>query len=176
VRRTEGGGAAFVVQDNGGGMTEAEIEMSIERFGSADGGIAGRHEGSGLGLPLARKLAELHGGSLTLQSEKGRGTTATVVLPPSRVFSAEPTAGSGDRFGEPREIRLRYPLDTGLEDNQPTGFEEEPRVPFDECYASPWRRPSTESPRAKADRNGNIGTAGADLADSLSNQTVDSIE
>ena len=105
VRRTEEGGAAFVVRDNGRGMTEAEIEIALERFGQVDGGLARRHEGSGLGLPLARKLAELHGGSLTLQSEKGRGTTATVILPPSRVLSAEPAAaGLDDRSGEPREF------------------------------------------------------------------------
>ena len=92
VRRTEEGGAAFVVRDNGRGMTEAEIEIAFERFGQVDGGLARRNEGSGLGLPLARKLAELHGGSLTLKSETGRGTTATVILPPSRVLSAEPAA------------------------------------------------------------------------------------
>ena len=92
VRRTEEGGAAFVVRDNGRGMTEDEIEIALERFGQVDGGLARRHEGSGLGLPLARKLAELHGGSLTLKSEKGRGTTATVILPPSRVVSAKPSA------------------------------------------------------------------------------------
>ena len=71
-------------------MTKAEIEIALERFGQVDGGLARRNEGSALGLPLARKLAELHGGSLTLKSEPGRGTTATVILPPSRVLSAEP--------------------------------------------------------------------------------------
>ena len=91
-RLTQEGGAAFIVRDNGCGMTEAEIEIALERFGQVDGGLARRHEGSGLGLPLARKLAELHGGSLTLKSEKGLGTTATVVLPPSRVFTAESAA------------------------------------------------------------------------------------
>jgi PAS domain S-box-containing protein len=89
VRRTEDGGAKLVVQDNGCGMAEAEIEIALERFGQVNGGLARPHEGSGLGLPLARKLAELHGGSLRLTSEKGRGTTATVLLPPSRVVSAE---------------------------------------------------------------------------------------
>ncbi|MBV8506715.1 MAG: hypothetical protein JOZ11_13030 [Alphaproteobacteria bacterium] len=152
VRRTDEGGAAFVVRDNGRGMTAAEVEIALERFGQVDGGLARRHEGSGLGLPLARRLAELHGGSLTLQSEKGRGTTATVILPPSRVLSAE--------AGDQRQIGPEYQLDSSFEDDQRTGFEEGPRVPLDECCASPWRRPSTESPRAKADRNGNIGTAG----------------
>ena len=49
-----------------------------------DAGLARPHEGTGLGLPLARKLAELHGGSLAIESEKGRGTTVTVMLPPAR--------------------------------------------------------------------------------------------
>jgi signal transduction histidine kinase len=76
-------------------MTEAEVETALERFGQVDGGLARRQEGSGLGLPLARKLAELHGGSLTVKSKTGRGTTATVILPSSRVLSAEPaTAGA----------------------------------------------------------------------------------
>jgi hypothetical protein len=46
------------------------------------------YEGTGLGLPLARRLAELHGGSLDIESERGRGTTVTVTLPATRV-SAE---------------------------------------------------------------------------------------
>jgi PAS domain S-box-containing protein len=161
VRRTEEGGAAFVVRDNGSGMTEAEIEIALGRLDPVDGGLVRRHGGSGLGLPLVRGLAELHGGSLTLKSERGRGTTATVVLPRSRILSAEPAAvGPGDRSGDHCKIRLEYPLDSGSEGDQRTGFEEGPRVPFDECCASPWRRPGIESPRAKADRNGNIGMAG----------------
>jgi PAS domain S-box-containing protein len=138
VRRTEEGGAAFVIRDNGRGMTEAEIDMALDRFGQIDRGSARRHDGSGLGLPLARKLAELHGGAVTLQSEKGRGTTATVVLPPSRVLSAEPAAPeSDDGSGESRKIRPEYSLDTGLEDDQRTGCEEGPKVLFEEHCAVP---------------------------------------
>jgi len=92
VRRMEDGGAQFVVRDNGCGMTQAEIEVALQRFGQVDSGLSRRHEGTGLGLPLARKLAELHGGWLRLDSEKGRGTTATLTLPPSRVVAAEPTS------------------------------------------------------------------------------------
>ena len=138
VRRTEEGGAAFMVRDNGSGMTEAEIVIALERFGQVDEGLARQHEGSGLGLPLARNLAELHGGSLTLQSEKGRGTTATVVLPPSRVLSAGRVLPDRDnRSGEPSEIRPGYPLDSGCEDDQRIGCEEGPRVPVEERCALP---------------------------------------
>jgi PAS domain S-box-containing protein len=87
VRRTQEGGVEFVVQDTGTGMTAAEIEIAFELFGQVDGGLARRREGTGLGLPLARKLAELHGGSLTIESEKGRGTTVRVKLPPNRLVS-----------------------------------------------------------------------------------------
>jgi PAS domain S-box-containing protein len=89
LRRREDGGAEFVVRDDGCGMTEAEIEVALERFGQVDGGLARRHQGTGLGLPLARQLAEAHGGSLTLRSKKGSGTTAIFGLPPSRVMCAE---------------------------------------------------------------------------------------
>jgi PAS domain S-box-containing protein len=85
VRPTEDGGVRFVVRDTGSGMTAAEIEIALELFGQVDAGLARRHEGTGLGLPLARKLAELHGGTLTVESEKGRGTSITVALPPTRV-------------------------------------------------------------------------------------------
>jgi signal transduction histidine kinase len=89
LRRGEDGGAEFVVKDNGCGMTEADIEIALKRFGQVDGGLARRHQGTGLGLPLARQLAEAHGGSLTLQSKRGSGTTAIFGLPPSRVVCAE---------------------------------------------------------------------------------------
>ena len=92
ARRTPDDGAAFAVRDTGTGMTAAEIEIACELFGQVDGGLARRHEGSGLGLPLARKLTELHGGSLVIESEKHRGTVVTVTLPPTRVVRAPPEA------------------------------------------------------------------------------------
>jgi signal transduction histidine kinase len=81
-------------------MTQAEVEIALERFGQVDGGLSRRHEGSGLGLPLARSLAELHGGSLTLSSAKGRGTTVTLILPPSRIVSAETAAADSASAAE----------------------------------------------------------------------------
>jgi signal transduction histidine kinase len=62
-------------------MTAQEVEIAFEPFGQVDDAFVRRQEGTGLGLPLARRLAELHGGSLSMTSEKGRGTTVTVVLP-----------------------------------------------------------------------------------------------
>jgi len=92
IRCAETGGVVLEVRDTGPGMTAAEIEVALQPFGQVDNGLARRHNGTGLGLPLARELAELHGGSLHVESEKGHGTTVTVALPAARVVAD--TAGS----------------------------------------------------------------------------------
>jgi signal transduction histidine kinase len=87
IRRAENSGVVLEVQDTGPGMTAAEVEVALQPFGQVDSGLARRHTGTGLGLPLARELVELHGGSLHVDSEKGRGTTVTVTLPAARVLA-----------------------------------------------------------------------------------------
>jgi signal transduction histidine kinase len=74
------GGARIVISDNGRGMDEKEAASALDgaRLAADGRGIERRQ---GLGLPLARKLIEDHGGKLELQSEKGAGTTITVDLP-----------------------------------------------------------------------------------------------
>jgi signal transduction histidine kinase len=69
------------VADTGIGMSATELKQALEVFGQIESSVARKHQGTGLGLPIAVGLAELHGGSLTLQSEKGHGTTVTVTLP-----------------------------------------------------------------------------------------------
>jgi two-component system cell cycle sensor histidine kinase PleC len=69
-------------------MTAEELEIAVEPFGQIDGAYGRQHEGTGLGLPLARRLVELHGGSLQIASDKIRGTTAVVALPATRVLPA----------------------------------------------------------------------------------------
>jgi two-component system cell cycle sensor histidine kinase PleC len=81
------GGVKFEVNDTGLGMTAAEVEIAIEPFGQVDAGLARRRDGAGLGLPLARRLTELHGGSFSIDSEKGRGTKIVVGLPASRLMN-----------------------------------------------------------------------------------------
>jgi two-component system cell cycle sensor histidine kinase PleC len=81
------GGVVFEVCDTGLGMTSDEIKIALEPFGQVDARLARQHEGTGLGLPLAQRLAELHGGSLHIDSEKGRGTTVIIILPASRVMA-----------------------------------------------------------------------------------------
>ena len=87
IRRAGTGGVVLEVRDTGAGMTAAGIEIALQPFGQVDGGLARRHNGTGLGLPLARELAELHGGSLHVDSVKGRGTTVTVTFPAARVLN-----------------------------------------------------------------------------------------
>lgn len=86
------GDVILSVIDSGIGMTEAEIMVALEPFGQVDNTLARTFEGTGLGLPLACRLAEMHGGRLELTSIKGRGTAARVTLPAWRV--ARPAAGA----------------------------------------------------------------------------------
>jgi signal transduction histidine kinase len=59
----------------------------MEPFGQIDSTISRKYEGTGLGLPLAKRLVELHGGTLTVESALGVGTTVTIMLPRERVVS-----------------------------------------------------------------------------------------
>ena len=83
---TADGGIALVVRDTGIGMKPEEIPAALETFRQLDAGLNRRYEGTGLGLPLARTLVELHGGTLTIASALGQGTTVTVTLPRERVI------------------------------------------------------------------------------------------
>jgi two-component system cell cycle sensor histidine kinase PleC len=73
--------AAIVINDTGPGMSPSEVETAMRPFGQVDAGFNKRHEGTGLGLPIAFALARLHGGNLQIDSQKGAGTRVTVVLP-----------------------------------------------------------------------------------------------
>ena len=75
------GYAAISVTDSGAGMTAAEIQTAMRPFGQVDTAFNRRHEGTGLGLPIAYALVRMHGGDLRIDSEKGAGTRVTVILP-----------------------------------------------------------------------------------------------
>jgi len=77
-----GGGVRLEVADNGIGIAPADIAMVLAPFGQAESAlISQKDRGTGLGLPLTRRLVELMGGKFALRSAPGKGTTATVVLP-----------------------------------------------------------------------------------------------
>lgn len=79
--RLADGRACVIVRDTGVGMTAEEIALAATPFGQVDGKRTRWREGTGLGLPIARSLIELHGGQLRITSEKGKGTEIGVVLP-----------------------------------------------------------------------------------------------
>ena len=85
----DSGELVFSVTDTGIGMSEAEIAIALEPFGQVDNALSRSFEGTGLGLPLARKLTELHGGRLEITSTKGKGTIAKVILPSERLRQRE---------------------------------------------------------------------------------------
>jgi len=72
---------AIIVSDTGIGINKRDLEKVLEPFGQSRTGAHISHEGTGLGLPLARSLAELHGGALSIQSEEGEGTVVRIELP-----------------------------------------------------------------------------------------------
>jgi len=88
------GRLALVVRDSGIGMSEDDIEIVMQPFGQVESAHTRTHDGTGLGLPITRSLAEMHGGSLTVESTVGQGTAITVRFPTERV-GVEPLAGAG---------------------------------------------------------------------------------
>jgi signal transduction histidine kinase len=78
-------GYMFQIADTGIGIALEDVGTALAPFRQIDSQVSRRYDGSGLGLPLSKSLAELHGGSLDLQSEVGAGTTVTVRFPAERI-------------------------------------------------------------------------------------------
>ena len=86
-------GIDLIVKDSGIGIPEADLERVMLPFAQVDNPMSRKHLGTGLGLPLAKRLVELHGGNFRLQSEVGVGTRITAHFPQaSLVHSAEQAA------------------------------------------------------------------------------------
>ena len=81
ARRLPDESLTVVVADTGVGMTEDELMVALTPFGQVDGSRTRWREGTGLGLPIAKALVELHGGRLEIRSVKGQGTEVLVILP-----------------------------------------------------------------------------------------------
>jgi signal transduction histidine kinase len=82
VRAEDGAeGIVVAVSDTGIGMCEHDIPRALEPFRQIDNIMHRHYEGVGLGLPLAKRLTELHGGRLEIASQLGRGTTVTLHFP-----------------------------------------------------------------------------------------------
>jgi len=88
IRLTDAAEAITIaVQDTGIGIAPGDLPNIFERFWRADivRSRTGEHPGTGLGLAISRWIAEAHGGTITVQSRPGRGSTFTVELPRSAV-------------------------------------------------------------------------------------------
>ena len=82
--KDDDGGITIEVADTGVGIAEETISGALTPFTQVGEDAAEREEGAGLGLPLAKSLVELHGGTLELRSSMGAGTVVMINFPASR--------------------------------------------------------------------------------------------
>ncbi len=85
---TASGGQYMSVTDTGPGIPEEEIPIVLASFGQGSNSIKSAEQGTGLGLPIAKSLVDLHGGTFTLKSKLRIGTEVVVTFPPERVVAA----------------------------------------------------------------------------------------
>ena len=90
IRRDKKGGIRFIVSDNGPGINKEHLAGIFEPFMQGDQNATRRHDGIGLGLAIASRLAQLHDGQLNVESKPGKGTTMILSLPASRVVNKRP--------------------------------------------------------------------------------------
>ena len=92
AQRDHSGALLITVRDNGRGIAPNDLERVMEPFNQGQAMISDG-SGTGLGLPLTRAMAELHGGRLQIQSTLGKGTIVTIVLPGERLLGAAQQLG-----------------------------------------------------------------------------------
>jgi two-component system cell cycle sensor histidine kinase PleC len=85
-------GVVVVIRDSGVGMSPEEIEVAMAPFGQVDGGRSRWREGAGLGLPIAKALVELHGGTVEITSARNEGTEVVITFPGRDSVTASATA------------------------------------------------------------------------------------
>ena len=75
---------ALTIKDSGIGIKDVDLQRIFEPFVQVENALSRKHQGTGLGLPLVRKIMTLHGGTVKLESQPGIGTKVTVTFPKSR--------------------------------------------------------------------------------------------
>ena len=102
------GRLVITVRDTGVGMSPEDAVKAMAPFVQLDNEFSRRHQGTGLGLPLAKALVELHGGIFNLSSTPGSGTAVTLIFPAERVLPRRPDQGSPQGIGvTPEQHRRR---------------------------------------------------------------------
>jgi signal transduction histidine kinase/CheY-like chemotaxis protein len=94
----------IAVADTGIGMTPEQLAKVFEAFTQADSSTTRQYGGTGLGLTISKRFAELMGGDLTVTSEKGKGTCFTLTFP---LLSGEAEADAGERTAHPPACSAR---------------------------------------------------------------------
>jgi signal transduction histidine kinase len=91
------GDLGISVTDTGIGLSDDEKQRALSDFGQVDADLNRKSSGSGLGLTLVNALVKLHGGDFELFSQKGIGTTATIIMPAHRVRDPKKVVADGSR-------------------------------------------------------------------------------
>jgi PAS domain S-box-containing protein len=172
VKYTPGGGRVTIaheidshgqfrisITDTGVGLDEGEIQKALSPFGQVDTSLAREGSGAGLGLTLVDSLMKMHGGRLELFSQKGIGTTATVIFPAKRVAQeggAKGAGGSGDAGAPPKAPQAPltaadYREPAAARESAPSVLPQTPREPAPLSPQTPVseRRPEDYQPRAR---------------------------
>jgi signal transduction histidine kinase/DNA-binding response OmpR family regulator len=105
TRAPSGDAVVFAVADTGIGIAPEDQERIFQEFGQVDSPVQRRVRGTGLGLPLSRKLATLLGGTLRVQSKPGVGSTFFATIPMTYV-EPEPATAAAELVADP----LRLPV------------------------------------------------------------------
>lgn len=93
VRANDDASMSFDISDQGIGMSEQELATAMEPFGQVtEASHTSKYQGTGLGLPLVKALAEMHDATLEISSKKGAGTSVTITFPAERVVWVTPKA------------------------------------------------------------------------------------
>ena len=104
----------FICKDTGIGMSEEYQKRIFEPFTREDESVKTAYNGTGLGMPIAKKLTETMGGSISFTSQRGEGTAFTVKLP----FLIDKTAGKAEKTTEEAEASIKGVRILLVEDNE----------------------------------------------------------
>ncbi len=115
-RETERIELSFTVRDTGIGIPVEHLEMIFDRFSQSDLSISRKHQGAGLGLAISRKLCQMMGGDITVESEIGKGSTFTFKVFFDISAESEPVGSEGGGSGGDDDIGSLHIL--LVEDNE----------------------------------------------------------